>query len=75
MGARPLRREMQRNIEDAAPRRSFGETNPVRKSPWMLRARDDPVKFAFSADEGLGRIWCREPNGGRSCSWEALQPG
>ena len=43
MGARPLRREMQRNIEDALSEKIlFGDIKPVRRSPWTLRVRATP---------------------------------
>jgi len=50
MGARPLRREMQRNIEDALSEKIlFGEIKPGEKITVGVEGEGDDAKFVFSS--------------------------
>ena len=50
MGARPLRREMQRNIEDALSEKIlFGEIKPGEKITVDAEGEEDDAKFTFSS--------------------------
>ena len=50
MGARPLRREMQRNIEDALSEKIlFGDIKPGEKITVDVEGEGDSAKFVFSS--------------------------
>ena len=52
MGARPLRREMQRNIEDALSEKIlFGEIKPGEKITVGVEGEGDDAKFVFSSQQ------------------------